>query len=588
MELMTLRNRILITIGALITITALTIIYIANKAMYNSNISHAYSLLNLNNEALTSDVRGKISALKNYAISATYNKVNSLNIPSVSTKDDDKFNLSKFKFVNSVSISSYDKASLVLYPNATANSCNFNIKYYPSNDVLFTKNETDPKSICIYIPITLFEKKYLAAFDVYFSFFDKRSTSVPTLIISPNRFELNLENFVFADFKNAKFKSLLDNPEIIKEKSSFFKSSNYFFLIDEIPYTNLKILSYDSIRTAQASYNRFLYSSIGSMFLILALSIIIFYFVVNSFLKPIKNLCTASKCFAEGIYNQKISPSNFKEINELISSFNIMIKRIQERESELQKLNANLGKEVEKKTNELLHAAKMASLGTLSSGIAHEFNNILGAVIGHVSLALEKKDPIEMEEALSIALMASERACSIVSRLQDFSRKKSSDHKLFNVNDAINNIVKLIEKDLLNFKIQIMLDLSGIGDIFINGDQTEIEQVLLNLLINSKHAMPQGGNINLSTNVEDKKLSIKIRDTGMGISDSIKERIFEPFFTTKGVLGMGKSFGSQDNEGAGLGLSVSLGIIEGHNGTIRLASTSPKGTTFEITLPLPE
>ena len=585
---MTLRNRILITIGALITITALTIIYIANRAMYNSNISHAYSLLNLNNEALTADVRGKISNLKNYAISITYNKLNALSVPSTNSGNDDKFGLSKFKFVSNVSVSSYDKANLIQYPSITSNSCNYNIKYYPSNDVLFTKNESDPNFVCIYIPITLYEKKYLAAFNVYLSFFNKRSTSLPTLIISPNRFELNLEDFAFNDFKNAKFKAMLDNPEIIKEKSSFFKSSNYFFLIDEIPYTNLKILSYNNIRTAQTSYNRFLYSSIGSMFLILVLSIIIFYFVVNSFLKPIKNLCTASKCFAEGIYSQKISPSNFREINELISSFNIMIKRIQERESELQKLNANLGKEVEKKTNELLHAAKMASLGTLSSGIAHEFNNILGAVIGHVSLALEKKDPKEMEEALSIALMASERACSIVSRLQDFSRKKSSDHKLFNINNAINNIVKLIEKDLLNFKIQIILNLSDIGDILINGDQTEIEQVLLNLLINSKHSMPHGGNINLSTNVEDKKLSIKVRDTGMGIPDSIRERIFEPFFTTKGVLGMGKSFGAQDNEGAGLGLSVSLGIIEAHNGTIRLASTSQKGTTFEITLPLPE
>ena len=150
------------------------------------------------------------------------------------------------------------------------------------------------------------------------------------------------------------------------------------------------------------------------------------------------------------------------------------------------------------------------------------------------------------------------------------------------------NIVKLIEKDLLNFKTQVMLDLSDIGDVFVNGDQTEIEQVLLNLLINSKHSMPQGGNINLSTRVENKKLSIKIRDTGHGIPEAIKDRIFEPFFTTKGVVGMGKSFGSQDTEGAGLGLSVSLGIIEAHNGTIILASTSQKGTTFEITLPLPE
>jgi signal transduction histidine kinase len=585
---MTLRNRLLITIGALITITALTIIYIANKAMYSSNISHAYSLLNLNNDTVTSDVRGKISNLRNYAISITYNKINSLNAPSVNTKDDEKLGLAKFRFVKVVSISSLDKNNYITYPEHSSNACNMNIKYYPSNDVIFTKDEGSPNSICIYLPIILYGKRYLAAFDAYTNFFSKRVASLPTLIVSPNRFELNLENFMFLDFKNAKFKSLLDNPELIKEKSSFLKSSNYFFLVDEIPNTNLRILSYNSIKTAQTSYQHFLYTSLGSMFLILALSIVIFFVIVNSFLKPIKNLCTASKCFADGVYSQKIDPSNFKEINELIFSFNSMVKKIEERESELQKLNENLGKEVEKKTGELLHAAKMASLGTLSSGIAHEFNNILGAVIGHVSLALEKKDPNEMNDALEIALMASERACGIVSRLQDFAKKKDSDNKLFNINDAINNTIRLIDRDLINSRIRVVLELSPVGTINIMGERSQIEQVLLNLFINSKHAMPNGGAITLKTHVEDKKLFLTLSDTGHGIDEAIRDRIFEPFFTTRGVVGMGKSFGSQDEEGVGLGLSVSLGIVESHGGTIKLINTSDSGTIFEVILPLPE
>ncbi|MEI6092907.1 MAG: HAMP domain-containing sensor histidine kinase [bacterium] len=583
---MTLRNRILITIGALITTTALTIIYIANKAMYHSNISHAYSLLNLNNDTIRQDINGKINGLRTYAISTIYNKINSFNTPSINSEDQDKYGLAKFRFLRSLSISTYDKKGFSIYPSKAATVCNLDIKYYPSNDVTFIKEENSTSSICIYIPITLYEKKYLAAFDSDLSFFNKRTATLSTLIISPNRFELRLDDFSFVDFKNAKFKTMIDNPELIKEKSSFFKSSNYFFLVDEVPSTNLRILAYNSITMAEASYKYFLYSSIGSMFLILIISMIIFYFVVNSFLRPIKNLCTASKCFAEGEYNHKISPSNFKEINELINSFNIMIKKIQQRESELHKLNANLGKEIEEKTNELLHAAKMASLGTLSSGIAHEFNNILGAVIGHVSLALEKKEPQEMAEALSVSLMASERACEIVSRLQDFAKKRSSDHKLFNINDAINNIVKLIERDLLNAKIEIIVNTSDVGPVNINGDQTEMEQVLLNLIINSKHAMPSGGKIILKTNVEQNNLFIKITDTGSGIPDEIKNRIFEPFFTTKGVLGMGKNFGSQDKEGVGLGLSVSLGIIESHGGTLRLVSTSKNGTVFQIVMPI--
>ncbi|MEI6080484.1 MAG: HAMP domain-containing sensor histidine kinase [bacterium] len=586
---MTLRNRILITIGALITVTALTIIYIANNAMYNSNVSHAYSLLNLNNDTVVSDIKGKISSLRSYAVSVTYNKINYLNTPSVNIKEDEKTGLAKFRFAKSLVINDQDKNNAVFYSSGLKSSCpSANVKSRTSNEASFTKSEQSTNSVCLYVPISLYGKRYMAIFEVYLNFFNKRSASLPTLIIVPNRFELNLETFTFLDFKDAKFKSLVDNPEIIKEKSSFLKSKNYFFLVDEVPSTNIKILSYNTIATAQSAYQHFIYSSIGSMFLILALSMIIFFFVVNSFLKPIKNLCTASKCFADGVYDQKIDPSNFKEINELIISFNTMVKKIQERESELQRLNTSLGIQVEKKTSELLHAAKMASLGTLSSGIAHEFNNILGAVIGHVSLALENKEPQEMKEALEIALMASERACEIVSRLQDFAKKKDTEHKPFNINDAINNVVKLMEKDLLNYKIRLNLKLSDIGAIKVVGNQAEIEQVLLNLIINSKHSMPNGGEITIKTHAEDIKLSIAFSDTGNGVPESIRDRIFEPFFTTKGVAGMGKSFGAQDKEGVGLGLSVSLGIIEAHQGTIKLVSTSDKGTSFEIVLPLPE
>jgi len=320
------------------------------------------------------------------------------------------------------------------------------------------------------------------------------------------------------------------------------------------------------------------------MLLVLTVSIIIFLFVMNSFLRPIKKLCTASKCFADGVYDSKLDPTKFAEINELINSFNTMIKKIQSREKELYSLNQNLEEEVNKKTSELLHAAKMASLGTLSSGIAHEFNNILGALIGHVSLALEKKDPKEMEEALQIALMASERACDIVSRLQDFAKKREGEHELYNVNEAITNTIKLIERDFLsnNIKIEKKLSIKAL----VRGSQSQMEQVILNLLINSRHAMPAGGTIKLSSSISDGRVTIRIHDTGHGIPTEIKDRIFEPFFTTKGVVGMGKSFGSQDNEGLGLGLSVSLGIIEDHKGSIRLVETSQKGTIFEIILPL--
>jgi signal transduction histidine kinase len=582
---MSLRNRILISIGALIITTSLSIMYIANKSMYHSNVSHAYSILALNKNTVSMNMKNRLSTLKTYALSTTYNKEHNLKTPSMKLKATEEEDISKLTYVKSYVVSSENKPELIIYPEGSDNKCRTNINVY-KDQIIFSRYRPSQKTICIHIPFNIEKKKYLASFNVDVSFFYIRASSIPTLIIAPKRFEIDLMSYQILNFNKGKFQYLLENPEIISEKSGFLKTNDHFILIEEIPGTNLRILSYSGVKFMQSIYSSFLKSSIGIMILILIISILIFFFVINTFLKPIKNLCTASRCFSDGIYDQEIKKSNFKEINELINSFNTMTKKIKEREEELHKLNKNLGKEVDKKTRELLHSAKMASLGTLSSGIAHEFNNILGAVIGHVSLALEEKDPKEMTEALEIALSASERACSIVSRLQDFTKARPEEKTLFDIHSAIKNTIKLIEKDFINSKINIIKDFSNVGTININGSQSEIEQVLLNLLINSKHAMPDGGKIRIRTSLENKMTTISIIDTGHGIDKSLKDRIFEPFFTTKGVVGMGKNFGAKDYDGAGLGLSLSLGIVEKHHGTLRLVSTSKSGTTFEIKIPV--
>jgi len=571
----------IISIGALILITSLTIIIVAGRSLYVTGISHAYNILEMNNDSLYADVRSKITELRNFSVTAIYNKKNSLNDPSLQGP-----NSLRLRYVNSFAI--YEGNTLVLSSikdpanlkctNLQTGSKTQSIFYQPKNAPLFN-------SMCMRFTISIQDKNYDAVYNIAPLFFNRRTTSSPTLIIAPAQFELQVQNYALSAYKDAKFRELIDPAQIMQSKSNFIRSEKYVMLLQEVPRTNLRILSYNAEETTSSEYKNFLYSSFGIMLLILAVSIVIFFFVVSSFLKPIKNLCTASKCFADGVYESKLDPSKFAEINELINSFNIMIKKIQQREQELYSLNQNLEKEVNKKTRELLHAAKMASLGTLSSGIAHEFNNILGALIGHVSLALEAKDPKEMEEALNIALMASEKACHIVARLQDFAKKRSEDHALFNINDAIKNTLRLIERDLLNYHIKVEKKL-GLKAM-VKGSSSQMEQVILNLLINSKHAMENGGGtITISTSINSGQVAIHISDTGQGMSDEVKDRIFEPFFTTKGVVGMGKSFGSQDIDGTGLGLSVSLGIVEDHGGRIKLVETSNKGTTFEIILPL--
>lgn len=570
---MTLRKRMIIGIGALILTTSLTIIIIAGRFIYTTGVSHAYNVLEMNNDNLYSDVKSKLSETKNYLITSIYNNT--------------KFNQKTLRprYINSIYV--YDGNYLFL-SFSSKDEPNFvcqKINYAPKELSIFymTKNKSN-STICMQTSVSVNNKKYDAILNISPTFFNRRLISAPTLVVAPEQFEVNVETYYVSSYREADFQKIVEPSQIIRAKSNFIISEGNVVLLQEVPNTNLRMISYNSESSTNSAYRNFLYSSFGIMLLVLTVSIIIFLFVMNSFLRPIKKLCTASKCFADGVYDSKLDPTKFAEINELINSFNTMIKKIQSREKELYSLNQNLEEEVNKKTSELLHAAKMASLGTLSSGIAHEFNNILGALIGHVSLALEKKDPKEMEEALQIALMASERACDIVSRLQDFAKKREGEHELYNVNEAITNTIKLIERDFLsnNIKIEKKLSIKAL----VRGSQSQMEQVILNLLINSRHAMPAGGTIKLSSSISDGRVTIRIHDTGHGIPTEIKDRIFEPFFTTKGVVGMGKSFGSQDNEGLGLGLSVSLGIIEDHKGSIRLVETSQKGTIFEIILPL--
>ena len=580
MYVMTLRKRMIISIGALIVFTSLTIILVAGRSLYRTGISHAYNILEINNDSLYADVKSKLSEIKNYSITTIFNQLNSLNSPSIQGS-----NIVKLRYVNSFTI--YDNKGKIIsrtQEQPIDQRCLQLQKTPYSDKTLFYQSQDSSNSICLSLPIYVHQQRYQSVINISPMFFNRRVVSAPTLVLVPDQFELQLQNYTISKYKDGAHKNIIDDPNFIRGRSSFVRSGNYVILLQEVPGTNLKVLSYNHESKINSAYKNFLYSSLGIMLLILLSSILVFLFVINSFLRPIKNLCTASKCFADGVYNTKLDPTKFAELNELINSFNTMIKKIKSREAELYSLNQNLEKEVNKKTSELLHAAKMASLGTLSSGIAHEFNNILGALIGHVSLALEKKDKKEMEEALEIALMASERACDIVSRLQDFAKKKPEDRAIFNVNEAINNTVKLIERDLISYNIRINKKLTV--KALINGSQSQIEQVILNLLINSKHAMPGGGNIDIATKIDSGKVTVTVTDTGTGIDPKVMDRIFEPFFTTKGVVGMGKSFGSQDADGLGLGLSVSLGIIENHGGAIRLVNTSNKGTTFEIILPL--
>lgn len=231
--------------------------------------------------------------------------------------------------------------------------------------------------------------------------------------------------------------------------------------------------------------------------------------------------------------------------------------------------------------NKLVQAAKLAAVGEMAAGVAHELNNPLTTVAGFSELVLEDmSEESPQREDLELVLHEAKRARSVVRRLLDFARQSESVRIRSDVNEVIEDVAvlmrHLLETNEIDFQIQLGEKLP-----WVVMDRDQIKQVILNLLHNALHAMPQGGKLFVTTETQKKNgqnwLTIGIQDTGKGITANDLGRIFEPFFTTK-----------TDDGGTGLGLAVSYGIITDHNGFIDVESEPDQGTTFIVWLPVEE
>ncbi len=228
---------------------------------------------------------------------------------------------------------------------------------------------------------------------------------------------------------------------------------------------------------------------------------------------------------------------------------------------------------------QLIQTVKMSAVGELASGIAHEFNNLLSAITGYTSLAASRENLVQIRNDLRVVEKASYRAVDIISKLLSFSRQDEQMFELTSIDQVVEDTFILIERDFEREGIKIIRNYSKIPPIRM--DRGEIQQVILNLAINSKDAMPRGGMISVGTEVEGDYVKVIFSDTGIGILKENLGRIFEPFFTTRGGRGSGKS----ETSGTGLGLSVVYSIIKRHGGSIEVNSEVGKGTTFTIHLP---
>ena len=281
------------------------------------------------------------------------------------------------------------------------------------------------------------------------------------------------------------------------------------------------------------------------------------------------------------------------ELNRLSKSLNLMLKRISADKETLRSTVLSLEKsnlELKKAQKEIIQAEKLASVGRLSAGVAHEIGNPIGIVIGYLEL-LKQEDitPAERDEYIQRTEAEIERINTIIRQLLEISRPSSSDRTAVCVHQLIHDTASVLRVQPLISKIEIALKLAAEDDT-VFADSNQLRQVFLNLIINAADAISAeggnaGGKLEITTALETKtdpdsqnpatRLKIMFIDNGPGIAAEHLDNIFDPFFTTK-----------DPGRGTGLGLSVSFMIIESLGGTMTVTSDIGRGTTMKITLPL--
>jgi PAS domain S-box-containing protein len=235
--------------------------------------------------------------------------------------------------------------------------------------------------------------------------------------------------------------------------------------------------------------------------------------------------------------------------------------------------------EKKKMEAQLIQSERLAAVGTLAYGIAHEFNNILAGILGNAEFGMGTDDPEETAECFRIIMESCDRAKSITNSLLAFSRQREEKKQRADVTSAVETILGLVERELEKHYIKVVRKFNPIPGIVC--DLGELSGVVLNMITNARDAMrPKGGTLTIEIGKKRDNIEMVFTDTGCGIPDSIKGRIFEPFVTTKGALGQ------SEIPGTGLGLFLSYGIINRYQGEIEAKSEIDKGSKFTIKIPI--
>jgi len=284
---------------------------------------------------------------------------------------------------------------------------------------------------------------------------------------------------------------------------------------------------------------------------------------VETLIRPILNLNQTMKKAGMGNLTVRAPVRHGDEVAELSDVFNRMMDELEasRERDELQRA-------------QLAHTEKMAAVGTLAAGVAHEVNNPLAGILASIeNLRAQPDDPERSARYLDLIADGLTRIERTVANLLDFSRQHEIRLEPTSINHNLHHVVELVGYQLRAAGVDVKFDLDE-ADAIVLADHFQMEQLLLNLVLNALDAMPEGGTLYLRTRVRGGKVIAEVRDTGTGILVENRDRIFDPFFTTRDV-----------GEGTGLGLAVSSRIVEAHGGTIELETKVGRGSTFRVILP---
>lgn len=385
-------------------------------------------------------------------------------------------------------------------------------------------------------------------------------------------------------------RQLLIRSPILNESSCYTSACHAHSPDEEVLGSLIIKVPLESLDTAVArsSTEFFLMAALITLILV---SFLIF-FTNNKIRKPLNAIVTASEAVSGGNRNRRLEiKSNLLDDMRMVSmAFNNMLDNLDAANKELENWSHQLEYKVQKKSeelseiqNELIHIERIASLGKLSSSVAHELNNPLSSILTYSKLVSKKINRLNLNPELSASLLKhlnvieaeTKRCGDIVRGLMDFSRKDQEDFQNTRLNPVLTKTYELIEHQMKMANIHFYMELNAVNDL-VHCNENQIKQICVALLVNASEAVTEQGEILIkSCNPDGEHFKIDIIDNGVGISPEDLPQIFQPFFSAK-----------RKTSGIGLGLAIVHGIVQSHKGKVEVNSEPGRGTVMSVILPL--